>query len=72
MSKELTVPVDNRTADWPRRAANATNYLLRERAALVARVEALETAVAALNARLTAAEADIADHETRIAALETP
>lgn len=58
MSKELIVPVDGRGADWFRRAANAINYLLRERAALLARVEALE--------------ASATDHEARIAALETP
>lgn len=71
MSKELIVPVDNRIADWPRRVANAINYLLRERAALAARVETLETGLATAQTDITTLQGDVADMETAVAALDT-
>lgn len=48
MSGERNIPVDNKTLDWPRRVANAINYLLGRDTAIKAKLAELEARIEAL------------------------
>jgi len=48
MNQNLIVPVDNKTLDWPRRVANAINWLLGRDAATKAKLAELEARIEAL------------------------
>lgn len=56
MNQNLIVPVDNKTLDWPRRVANAVNYLLARSAAQDERLTTLEAKAIELEARIEALE----------------